>query len=42
MIVILAVLGRMMGRKEREWGQIGVKATTSEEGWMIEPPQERL
>ena len=41
-IVILAVLGRIIGRKLSEWGQIGVRATTSAVGWIIDPPQDRL
>ena len=41
-IVILAVLGKMIGLKESECGQMGVSATTSEVGWIIEPPHDRL
>jgi len=34
--------GRMMGLKEREKGQMGVKLMTWALGWEIEPPHERF
>lgn len=32
------VAGRMVGRKERDRGQIGVNSIPSTDGWMIGPP----
>ena len=41
-ILITTLFGNMIGLKESEWAAIGVKQTTSEVSWTIEPPQERL
>ena len=34
--------GRTMGRKEREWGQMGVMQSAGTPGWTMEPPAARL
>jgi hypothetical protein len=36
--LISTVLGTMMGRKEREWGQTGVSRIDGTSGCTIEPP----
>ena len=41
-ILITTLFGNIIGLKESEWAAIGVKQTTSEVSWTIEPPQERL
>jgi hypothetical protein len=41
-IVILALPGKMIGRNEREWGQMGVTLITLASECTIEPPQLRL
>lgn len=41
-VIVMLSVGRMIGRKLKLCGQIGVRQTTCAEGWTIDPPQLRL